>query len=116
MATRRQEVAAAGQRRRRAANPEKYRELGRKYERKRKLKKYGLTEEEYEKKFLAQGCACEICGSYEPGGKRDWHVDHDHATGNTRGLLCHHCNLMLGNARDDDWILLQGIAYLRKYS
>jgi hypothetical protein len=42
------------------------------------------------------------------------HLDHDHATGASRGALCLHCNAMLGYARDDGDVLRSAIAYLAK--
>lgn len=39
---------------------------------------------------------CGICASPKPGGTKGWHVDHDHATGKVRGILCCGCNLRLG--------------------
>lgn len=103
------------QRIRRAANPDRFRKLSRVSERKRKLRKYGFTEETYKQKFHDQQGCCAICFTTHPGGKRDWHVDHCHRTGIIRGLLCHHCNLMLGNAKDNTVVLLSAIRYLKKY-
>jgi hypothetical protein len=40
-------------------------------------------------------------------------VDHDHVTGTVRGLLCNHCNLMIGHALDRQHILIAGADYLR---
>lgn len=52
---------------------------------------------------------CTIC---KTEGKL--HVDHDHSTGLTRGLLCHSCNVGLGHMRDSPDILRSAIAYLKK--
>jgi hypothetical protein len=43
----------------------------------------------------AQGGVCAICKRLPPPGK-PLSIDHDHATGKVRGLLCTRCNLMLG--------------------
>lgn len=60
--------------------------------------KYGISAEDYEALWEAQGCACGICGAAESGwATSPWmHVDHDHSTGAVRGLLCHNCNIMIG--------------------
>lgn len=107
------EYYAEKQRARRLADPEKYRLMGRKYERRRKLKRYGLTEQAYRDLLQKQNNLCAICFSSR-SSKRDWHVDHNHETGEIRGVLCHHCNLMLGNAKDRTPTLLSAIFYLRK--
>ena len=41
-------------------------------------------------------------------------VDHDHATGKVRGILCWHCNLILGHARDSVLTLRALAEYLEK--
>jgi hypothetical protein len=42
-------------------------------------------------------------------------IDHCHTTGKIRGLLCRHCNLMLGLARDNTTILESSIVYLNRF-
>ena len=64
-------------------------------ERKRWLKKYGLTLEQYERMLASQGGGCAVCGG-PPNGRGAFHVDHDHESGTVRGLLCHKCNTALG--------------------
>lgn len=74
---------------------------------------YGITVEEYEQKFAEQNGLCAICDQPQP--ERLLAVDHDHITGQVRGLLCSKCNLMIGNAGeygDNTWVLQQGITYL----
>lgn len=59
------------------------------------LRVYGITEEDYERRFAAQGGRCEICGG-EPKGGAPLFIDHDHLSGKVRGLLCSKCNLRIG--------------------
>lgn len=56
---------------------------------------------------------CGICGCSVPPTKHGWVVDHCHKTLEIRGILCHHCNMLLGNAHDDPRILLAAVEYLR---
>ncbi len=59
-------------------------------------KKYSLTHEQYEAILLAQGGGCAICGSTDPGPRnKNMHIDHNHATGAVRGILCGPCNTAL---------------------
>jgi hypothetical protein len=59
---------------------------------------------------LQQG-KCAIC---EKSSDKHLFVDHCHTTGKIRGLLCQHCNTLLGMAFDDTNILLSAVAYLNK--
>ena len=77
---------------------------------------YGISIEEYEQMNEAQGGLCQICGDPQ-GGKHahmDLFVDHDHETGEVRGLLCHGCNVALGSMRDDPTLLRKAANYLEK--
>jgi hypothetical protein len=74
--------------------------------------KYGISVEHRDALFKAQGFVCAICASPSPNTKSGWHTDHDHQTGRVRGVLCHHCNLLLGNARDNPLILASAARYL----
>lgn len=65
--------------------------------------------------LVAQGGACPICRDTTPRSKRGWVVDHDHKTGNTRGVLCNHCNVGIGFLRDDAEVLQRAIEYLDKF-
>lgn len=76
---------------------------------------YGLTVEEYLKLYSDQNGLCAICNS-EPNTKRGLHVDHDHKTGKARGLLCHGCNIAIGNMKEDINILKAAIAYIERYN
>jgi hypothetical protein len=74
-------------------------------------RRYGLTE--LEVATLRKLAVCGICGTDEPQGRHgNFQIDHDHVTGEVRGVLCHNCNLMIGHAQDDPDILRAAIAYL----
>lgn len=77
------------------------------------MKKHGLTLATWDEIFESQGRACAICRAPKPGPKtKIWHTDHDHVTGRVRGILCLHCNRLLGAARDSADTLLSAIRYL----
>lgn len=78
---------------------------------------YGMTLEEYEALYRDQGGVCRLCGSGPHGGpewaRKQWlSVDHDHATGRIRGLLCDSCNIALGKFKDNAEVLRAAIEYL----
>jgi hypothetical protein len=79
------------------------------YNRNVKLKKYNLSLTEYNEFAASQYDRCAICGE---STKNTLHIDHDHTTGNVRGLLCPNCNIGLGNFKDDVTRLWNAIAYL----
>ena len=76
-------------------------------------RKYGITLEQYELLYEQQGGLCAICHKECSRGTL-LAVDHDHATGAVRGLLCRRCNLGLGNFRDSTTLLYQAIVYLSR--
>ena len=63
-------------------------------------RKFNLTQDQYEAKLAEQGGGCAVCGK-EPKPDKSLHVDHDHNTGEVRGLLCFSDNAALGHLRDD---------------
>jgi formate dehydrogenase maturation protein FdhE len=75
---------------------------------------YGITLDDYNRMAVEQGNLCALCGD-APDTERRMHVDHDHVTGKIRALLCHHCNLLLGNAKDSPDRLRLAIAYLERH-
>jgi hypothetical protein len=79
--------------------------------------KYGLTVEAYDVMLAKQNGVCAICGSKNPRGPgKRLHIDHDHATGKVRGLLCHPCNRALGLVRDSPALLRKAATYLEETS
>ncbi len=82
------------------ANPDRVRSTRRRY-------LYGIDDETYLARAKAQNFKCKVCllAPIE-------HVDHDHATGKARGLLCGHCNRGLGLFRDDPERLRRAAYYL----
>lgn len=74
------------------------------YERKRTLRKYGLTQEQYDQLLASQDGRCPGCGTDEPGAK-GWCIDHCHKGGHVRALMCFRCNLVVGQAGEDPAIL-----------
>lgn len=77
------------------------------------LKQYGITSFDYERLLEAQRGVCAICGD-PPNGS--FAVDHNHASGVVRGLLCRQCNLVVGNAREAVWILQSAAAYIKHHN
>lgn len=65
-----------------------------------KLRRYGVTREMYETMLEGQGGVCVVCRGEQIRGW-SFDIDHDHATGRIRGLLCRLCNVTLGNVGDD---------------
>lgn len=65
------------------------------------LKRYGITQDDYDRMFHDQGGVCAICQRPEKRIDPRWNVnrrlavDHDHVTGAVRGLLCGNCNQRL---------------------
>ena len=77
-----------------------------------KLKKYGLSEDDYAIMLENQNGSCAICG--DPQGARALAIDHDHATDEVRGLLCTKCNLGLGYFNDSAQLLENARMYLSR--
>lgn len=72
---------------------------------------YGIQPEAYDRLYEAQGGRCAICATATGRTKR-LAVDHDHVTGEVRGLLCGPCNRMIGRLRDSAAALARAADYL----
>lgn len=117
-------------------NPEKNRAKGKRFRERnpkghralwvrQNLKRYGITEQQYDEMFEAQQGRCALCemelvrqtDAARPfRGQPDENVgrvDHCHATGAVRGILCFGCNVGLGKFRDDEELMLKAVRYLR---
>ena len=78
--------------------------------------KYRITQDDYDRMFVEQEGKCAVCGGddYTPWNRLV--VDHDHKTGYVRALLCHACNVSIGQAKDDPTILRRAAEYLERFS
>jgi hypothetical protein len=83
------------------------------------LRRQGVSNKQYQALFKAQNGKCAICGAID--GHRSRYgkvcrlaVDHDHRTGQVRGLLCNSCNRGLGRFKDSIENLEAAIRYLKR--
>jgi hypothetical protein len=98
----------------RKATVKKYNNKNRENYRKHRLKtKYNITIEQYNFMLEKQNGCCNICKKHQDELKNILAVDHDHATGKIRGLLCMKCNRALGAYNDNIDILLNAIEHLK---
>ncbi len=80
--------------------------------------RYGITLDDFNRMFDAQGRRCACCGTDEPGSrKRDWCVDHNHTSLDNggprtvvrhgecvvRGVVCFRCNIQIGVIEHANW-------------
>lgn len=73
-------------------------------------KSFDMTPEDYFEMLESQNGVCWICEKED--GDRRLAVDHDHETGEIRGLLCRNCNVGLGHFKDSASLLARAILYL----
>lgn len=82
-----------------------------------KIKKnFGLSLDEYNKMFEAQNGRCKICDRHQSEFNYRLGVDHNHTTGQIRGLLCKSCNSVIGYINDDSNIAKKMAEYLDEYN
>jgi hypothetical protein len=88
---------------------------------------YGVTKEWYQATLKSQEHACAVCKTDTPGGRGEWHIDHEHVKGwkemqpaermlYVRGLLCYSCNHALGLFKESVKSLESAVVYLNKHS
>jgi len=75
---------------------------------------YNISLADYEQLFAEQRGLCIGCLAPPEEGVR-FDVDHDHATGEVRGLLCNRCNNVLSKAKDNPEILRRLASYLDEH-
>jgi hypothetical protein len=79
------------------------------------LRKYGITSQIFDGMLDDQCGRCAICGTHFESSKTT-NIDHCHTTGKVRALLCRHCNLVLGHAKESVQILENAVQYLNQHS
>jgi hypothetical protein len=90
----------------RSANPERATKIAQRSDLKRR---YGMTPEQYDDLLRRQGGACAICREVTTARLQ---VDHNHATGAVRGLLCTLCNTAIGKLRERPELFARAVEYL----
>lgn len=87
---------------------------------KERARRFGITAERYVEMLVAQDGKCAICRQIKTttrnGKVKTLAVDHDHETGDVRGLLCSACNTAIGKFGDDRERLLSAVRYLDKHA
>jgi hypothetical protein len=78
-------------------------------------KKRLLTPEQFSAALEKQGGVCAICRR-PPAQDRLLCIDHNHQTGQVRGLLCGSCNRAIGLLGDNLGRVLAAAEYLKQYS
>lgn len=75
----------------------------------------GISPEEYDRLYKMQHGKCAICGKSEQDNGKQLAADHNHSTGEFRGLLCITCNLALGYIYDNIELLENMLKYLERH-
>ncbi len=77
------------------------------------IKKYGLTEDQFQAILALQDGVCAICNRHQR--YRRLSIDHSHSNGKVRGLLCNFCNRLLGKFGDSPIRLRKAAEYLETF-
>ena len=78
------------------------------------LRRRGISPVEAERALAKHRGTCDCCGTTAPGGRYGWNLDHDHATGGVRGVLCQNCNTAIGKLGDTLEGVLRAVKYLQR--
>lgn len=83
------------------------------------LRTYGITKTEVDAMRVEQKNRCALCGSFgflmRVHHRQRLVIDHCHATGKVRKLLCHNCNRALGLFKDDVEVLRKAASYIEEH-
>jgi hypothetical protein len=79
----------------------------------RQLRRYGMSNADYEAMLARQNGTCAICKTKPPG--QTLGVDHCHICNKVRRLLCPGCNFGLGHYKDDPRLTRAATAYLDEF-
>ena len=75
---------------------------------------YGISLADYQAILAQQGGVCAICKGPQQAHRTRLSVDHDHVTGQIRGLLCDNCNTGIGKLQNNTTVLQKAIEYLER--
>lgn len=76
---------------------------------------YNISLDDYNNLLISQNECCKICTKHKSEFSKALAVDHNHDTGQVRGLLCDLCNRGLGMFRDNPLLLIKANEYLVSY-
>lgn len=97
------------------ADPDRRRESNRRWHErnphKAQANSHGLSAEQFTAMLQAQHHICALCDA--SFANRRPYIDHDHQTGEVRGLLCMNCNTALGHFRDDPYLMRRAADYVQ---
>lgn len=82
--------------------------------RKSRIKKFGITLEDWDAQLQAQDYKCAACTIELQLERGKYATDHDHNTMKFRGILCNSCNVALGLVSDSTFVLERLIKYLNE--
>lgn len=82
-----------------------------KHSNKNYLHRYGLTEQQVKRWIDSQGQRCAVCGGLVPR----LNVDHNHVTGETRGMVCTLCNTLIGYLENHPTLVETAAEYIRRH-
>ena len=86
-------------------------EIRKRRKERRLIARYGITQEQYNTLLEIQGGRCAICLEK----KKSFHLDHNHKSGQIRGLLCSSCNMAIGLMKEDFVKLYLAEEYLKSF-